>query len=392
MLAWGNGRDSSHKLNRIDRLTKLTMTAPIGLFSETSLAQRRDVHTYYKGLCRQIALGDQLGFDFFSMTQAYGVDFPDSTISVVPDPFAMFASQIPNTERIKLLTGIVVAPFHHPAMVLSQAAAVDALSNGRVMLGLGRGHPWLYSRLGLDQSESRERMREYCAMTKVLLDAPGERHTFAGKFWQLEDFELMPQFAQAAPEVFLAQVSGRASADVAIEHGFGMLYPSYLGLPLDQVEDVEGYYQTAYQQHWGTPGKSLVGVQIYAGPDESEARRVGAQAYATQLHIFARQMATMLDKYDNNYEAYKGLTDFFNQMSDAVTCAKIVAQEWPRYLSVWGDAGQCIQRFEDLLARIKPYGLILNIDAGGLPHEKIEGAMRYVGTEVLPALRTLMDR
>ncbi len=368
------------------------MNAPIGLFSETSLAQRRDVQSYYHSLGQQIVIADELGFDFFSVTQAYGVDFPDSTISVVPDPFALFASQIPNTERIKLLTGIIVAPFHHPAMALSQAAAVDVLSNGRVMLGLGRGHPWLYSRLGLAQSESRERMREYCEMTRTLLDAPAARHTINGKYWQLKDFELMPQFADTPPEVFLAQVSGRASADVAIESGFGMLYPTYLGLPLDQVEDVEGYYQSAFHKRWGTSGKSLLGVQIYAAANDAEARRIGAQAYATQLRIFGRQMATMLDAYDNNYEAYKGLTDFFNMMSDDDNCARMVDEEWPRYLSIWGNAETCIQRFEELLSRIRPHGLILNIDAGGLAHDKIEASMRYVGAQILPELRTLLAR
>jgi len=75
---------------------------------------------------------------------------------------------------------------------------VDNLSNGRVMLGVGRGHPWLYDRLGMKQDESRARMREFLQMTRKILDDPNGRHTISGNFWTVEDFELLPQFVQKA--------------------------------------------------------------------------------------------------------------------------------------------------------------------------------------------------
>jgi len=111
----------------------------IGLFSEASLNGFRPPIDYYRELGRQITLGDELGYDFFATTQSYGLDYADSTFSIVPDPLALFSAQIANTKTIKILTAITIAPFHHPAIALSDFALVDNLSNGRVMLGFGRG-------------------------------------------------------------------------------------------------------------------------------------------------------------------------------------------------------------------------------------------------------------
>ena len=58
----------------------------IGLFTEGSLTAGRTPHAYYRELGEQIVIGDRLGFDFFSTTQSYGLDHPESTFSVVPNP------------------------------------------------------------------------------------------------------------------------------------------------------------------------------------------------------------------------------------------------------------------------------------------------------------------
>lgn len=364
------------------------MSAPIGLFAETSLAGPRDIGTYYRDLGRQIVLADQLGFDFFSVTQSYGLDYPDSTFSIMPDPMALFATQIPLTKQIKFLTGILIAPFHHPAMALSQFAALDVLSAGRVMLGLGRGHPWLYDRLGFNQGESRARFEEFCAMSQSILEAPDSRHDLAGRFWRTQDFQLLPNFVQARPPVFVAQVGGTPAIDIAVKHGFGMLVPSYLGVPIELVSEAVAYYLREFRTAWGREGEVLIGVQVYAHDDAATAIKIGSAALSRQLGVFARNLKQMVDQIGTQYSAYQALAKFFTHMSDEIVCRQTVLDEWPRYLAVWGDPASCLRQFETLFDRVGAHGLILNIDAGGMNPADVEAGMLLVGRDIVPELRS----
>ena len=368
------------------------MSTIIGLFCESSLNGPRNVHGYYQDLCRQIVLGDELGYDFFATTQSYGLDFTDSTFSIVPDPLALFASQISTTQRIKVLTAIAIAPFHHPAIAVSDFALVDNLSNGRVMLGVGRGHPWLYDRLGMKQDESRARMREFLQMTRKILDDPNGRHTISGNFWTVEDFELLPQFVQKSPPVYVAVIGGPPSALEAAENRCGLLFPSYLGMAMEEVENVAKAYRERYRELWGSSGEYLLGIHVAAGSDSTRAQKIGAQSLAGQLKVFSRNILEMANKVGKQYPVYREIGDFFAKMSDPDTCAETVDREWPRYMAVWGDKNRCLDRFAELIERIKPDGLILNIDAGGIPQAEVETSMRYVSENILSDLRSMVEK
>jgi probable F420-dependent oxidoreductase len=57
------------------------------------------------------------------------------------DPFAVLAAVAGRTERVRLGFGVTVLPYRHPLVVAKLVASIDALSNGRVILGVGTG--WL---------------------------------------------------------------------------------------------------------------------------------------------------------------------------------------------------------------------------------------------------------
>jgi F420-dependent oxidoreductase-like protein len=101
-----------------------------------------------------------------------------------------------STERIRF--GPLVAPFsfRHPAMLARQAAALDDLSGGRMILGVGAGWQQREHELfGYDLGDVPTRMARFEEGLEVVtrLLRSGEPVTFEGRFYQLRGATLLPR-------------------------------------------------------------------------------------------------------------------------------------------------------------------------------------------------------
>ena len=82
----------------------------------------------------QIEFADELGLD-----EAWLGEHHFSCHGLISGIFSTLGHVAARTKRIKLGTAVIVLPFHNPIVVAEEAATVDILSNGRLLLGLGSG-------------------------------------------------------------------------------------------------------------------------------------------------------------------------------------------------------------------------------------------------------------
>jgi F420-dependent oxidoreductase-like protein len=111
---------------------------------------------------------DRLGYDSVWSSEAYGSD--------AVSPLAWIGAR---TERIKLGTGIMQMPARSPAATASTVATLDALSGGRVLLGLGTSGPQVAEGWhGQAWGKPLTRTREYVAIVREILrrERPLEHH------------------------------------------------------------------------------------------------------------------------------------------------------------------------------------------------------------------------
>jgi alkanesulfonate monooxygenase SsuD/methylene tetrahydromethanopterin reductase-like flavin-dependent oxidoreductase (luciferase family) len=93
------------------------------------------------------------------------------------EPMALLAAAATVTDRAKLVTMVVIAPLRSTALLAKQAAFVDALSGGRLVLGLAVGARTAdYEAAGVDHRDRGRRLEEQLATLRDLWETgPGPR-------------------------------------------------------------------------------------------------------------------------------------------------------------------------------------------------------------------------
>ena len=114
--------------------------------------------------------------------------------------WAVMAGLATAVPRLRLGTLVCGNTYRHPAVLAKQAATVDVLSGGRLVLGLGAG--WQeneHAAYGIDFSTVKgrlDRLEEACQVVRSLLRE--ERTTFEGEHYRLRDAPCEPKPVQAA--------------------------------------------------------------------------------------------------------------------------------------------------------------------------------------------------
>lgn len=119
------------------------------------------------------------------------------------------------TERIGLLTHVLVLPYRHPLAAAKTYATLDRLSRGRVILGVGSGHAKPEFRILGAPFEKRGRFTDE-AIAAMRAAWSGEVATFEGELVGFRDVVLSPRpFRDGGPPIWVGGNGSRALARAA---------------------------------------------------------------------------------------------------------------------------------------------------------------------------------
>jgi limonene 1,2-monooxygenase len=165
------------------------MTAPLGfgvfITPFHPIGQSPTVALEYD-LERTVAL-DRLGFD-----EVWFGEHHSGGYELIACPEVFIASAAERTKHVRLGTGVVSLPYHHPLMVADRWVLLDHLTRGRVMFGAGPGAlPSDAYMMGIDPVEQRRMMQESLEAILALFRAePGERINRHSDWFELRDAAL----------------------------------------------------------------------------------------------------------------------------------------------------------------------------------------------------------
>ena len=121
--------------------------------------------THFKNMIEQAVLAEKLGYKTVSIPEHHLVN-----LLMMPSPLQMAVKISTLTKDIKITTGVVVLPLHDMRTYAGEVATADILTEGRLILGVGRGaFAWEMKRLGTPKDLSREKFIESLDVLQLLL-------------------------------------------------------------------------------------------------------------------------------------------------------------------------------------------------------------------------------
>lgn len=272
---------------------------------------------------------ETLGFDQVWMTEHHFNRF-----SISASIFPLLAHLAGRTRHIALGAGVVLLPFHDPVRVAEDAATVDALSGGRLLLGLGKGGPFpdQFRHFGVAPEVSRDRLIEGLDLLEKLFAGTAVDHR--GTHFHYTDLSVYPRPLRPRLPIWLASQAPESVA-LAARRGHGLMGPSAA-----PVERMQALVQ-AYRACRPAVDQPLVLARYFLCHEDRDRARAEALPF---IRDFGRNMGSALIEHPTATPGRPALAS-----PDEGLLANAIV----------GDPAACIDRCRALADALGPHILLL---------------------------------
>jgi len=198
----------------------------------------RSAAQVFAEVAEQTRLADELGY-----TIAWFAEHHFSNYCLCASPLMMVAHCAAITQKIRLGTAVVVLPLYNPARLAAEIATADALSEGRLSLGIGAGYqPYEFERFGVDIKANLEMTEEVCEILDLAFSR--DFFSFTGKHYQMPETHIPARPVQKPVPIYVAGHT-QAMFRAAARNGYRVLSSGRVGgakLLAEQYADIEAAF------------------------------------------------------------------------------------------------------------------------------------------------------
>jgi len=331
----------------------------------------------YENELRLAELAEPLGFDSVWTVEHHFTDY-----TLCPDPVQFLTWMAARTSQIELGTSVIVLPWHDPMRVAEAVTMLDNLSDGRMILGIGRGLARVeYEGFRVDMDTSRERFVTYAQVVLEGLERGYLEYDGELLHQPRRDLRPRPRFS-FRNRTYAAAVSPE-SMPIMARLGIGLLVIPQKPWAMVQ-EDFEVYHRVWAEENPGTaPPPPLSGgfIVCHENADKAEemARRYIGGYYGTVLQHY--EFAADPHAGVQGYEFYTHVTRYIERHGETGAIDAFVD------LMPYGTPDQVLEKVAFIRDAIGIAGFLPNFSFAGMPYDEAERSLRLFATEVMPELQ-----
>jgi probable F420-dependent oxidoreductase len=321
-----------------------------------------DLHRRFTEHLEQVRVIRDGGYDAVWIGQHY-LTYPEAFLQTTP----LLARMAAEAGDMQIGTNLLLLPLHNPLDVAEQYAAMDVISGGRLILGVGLGYrAEEYRAFGVDPKTRVSRFTEAIELVKRFWT---EDHVnFSGKHFNFTDVSIRPKpLQQPRPPIWIG-----AASDPAVKRA-ALLGDSWIATSVttfSAIKDQVALYHRTRQEAGLSPDTELAKcVELYVAPSRKQAFEESAPA------IGAKYKSYFSWGMGENVPGDSGATQS--------SFAKLAED---RFLI--GTPDDCIRgclEHRDLGVK----HLIIRCNFPGMSQDNVLKALRLFGSDVLPAVRRM---
>lgn len=342
------------------------------LFSEFGKIPQKQV---FDEVLEEIGYAEELGFDSVWLPEHHF-----ATPGLLGNPLTLAAAIGQRTRRIKIGIAAIVLPFQHPLRTAEDAALVDVLSNGRLLLGVGRG--WQvpeFQAFQIDQTKSRAMFVEALEVIMRAWTEDGFSHN--GQFWRFKDVTIFPKpVQQPHPPIYWTVVTP-GSYELAGRMGYPIIR-SLNFVSLNTVEEGTRLYEAQLKQ----ADKKLADfdlpltIKVYVAPTDKEAERDAAP----NAKWFYRALSNFLPGAPGRPRPEAGYEQYPDNPAKVAALAADNLWEWG---ACYGSPERVIESMRAYSDRTFTNHWLAWMRIGELEHRKVMRSMELFAKRVMPELK-----
>ena len=325
--------------------------AKIGLFLSAQLEAGSNVADGVEKLAEQARAAEEAGFDSLFV----GHHYLAHSAFFQPVPLLGWLASV--TRRIELGLGVYLLPLHNPLAVAEDMATIDALSGGRLTIGVGSGYREReFAALGVPYADRFKRLEVTVDVLRRLLS--GEEVSGEFPFGTLDRAKVhLRGRREGAPDIWMG-----AFGDVGLKRA-ARLGCSWLAPPDGDLDELAARFDQ-FRQFLEDAGTGL-----------DRAYPLMREAVVAPTMEAARTIAR--DHMARQYSQYKQWQAAQNASVDQLI---------DRF-GIVGDPAHVVKRMREMIDRLGLTHLMVRVQWAGMPHEDALKIIRLFGDEVLPELR-----